>query len=186
MKLEQLAKKNEEKFAKLEQKQNNTINKLENNINISDLVIKSLENNTPTSDITNDTLSSNIYQKSKIQYSILSIHTESKLLEDKEIKFMDRIYKKQISNEIRERNWRKKLRSQDLFSDNNSSNSSYNKISYNQKVKQGLRLKLFICTKDNNHKINKVFDIQIPEFLLEAILTESNKVTLQNIVDLFK
>ncbi|CAG8850230.1 18125_t:CDS:1, partial [Gigaspora margarita] len=60
------------------------------------------------------------------------------------------------------------------------------KIPYNQKVKRGLRLKLFICTKDNNHKINKVFDIQISEFLLEAILTGSSKVILQNIVDLFK
>lgn len=60
------------------------------------------------------------------------------------------------------------------------------KIPYNQKVERGLRLELFICTKDNNHNINKVFDIQIPEFSLEAILTESGKVTSQNIVDLFR
>ena len=32
---------------------------------------------------------------------------------------------------------------------------------------------------------NKIFDIQIPEFSLEAILTGSNKVTSQVIVDLF-
>ncbi|CAG8517341.1 1726_t:CDS:2, partial [Racocetra fulgida] len=63
---------------------------------------------------------------------------------------------------------------------------SNQKIPYNQKVERGLRLELFICTKDNNHKINKVFDIQVPEFSLEAILTGSSKVTSQNIVDLFK
>ncbi|CAG8847087.1 38537_t:CDS:2, partial [Gigaspora margarita] len=73
-----------------------------NDINIPDLVIKSLEDNTPTSDITNDTL------------------------KDKEIEFLNRVHKEQISNEIRERNQRKKLRSQDLFSENNFSNSSYN------------------------------------------------------------
>src|ERR1043166_6661730 len=32
---------------------------------------------------------------------------------------------------------------------------------------------------------DKIFDIQIPEFSLEAILMRSNKVTLQVIVDLF-
>ncbi|RHZ71211.1 hypothetical protein Glove_261g90 [Diversispora epigaea] len=47
------------------------------------------------------------------------------------------------------------------------------KIPYNQKVEQGLKLELFICAKDNNHKISKVFDIQIPEFSLEAILSGS-------------
>ncbi|RHZ59926.1 hypothetical protein Glove_360g18 [Diversispora epigaea] len=60
------------------------------------------------------------------------------------------------------------------------------KIPYNQKVERGLRLELFICTKNNNHKISKVFDIQIPEFSLEAILSGSSKVTSQNIVDLFR
>ncbi|CAG8506214.1 5711_t:CDS:2, partial [Racocetra fulgida] len=42
---------------------------------------------------------------------------------------LDRAYKEQISNELRERNREKKFRSQDLSSDNNSSeqsNSSYN------------------------------------------------------------
>ncbi|CAG8701665.1 381_t:CDS:1, partial [Ambispora gerdemannii] len=68
------------------------------------------------------------------------------------------------------------------------------KIPYNQKVERGLRLELSICTKNNNHKINsgasakahKVFDIQIPEFSLEAILSGSSSVTSQNIVDLFR
>ena len=60
------------------------------------------------------------------------------------------------------------------------------KIPYNQKVERGLRLGLSICTKDNNHKISKVSDIQIPEFSLEAILTGSSKVTSQNLADLFR
>ncbi|CAG8597327.1 11347_t:CDS:2, partial [Diversispora eburnea] len=60
------------------------------------------------------------------------------------------------------------------------------KISYNQKVERDLRLELFICIKDNNHKISKVFDIQISEFSLETILSGSSKVTSQNIVDLFR
>ncbi|CAG8573132.1 3437_t:CDS:2 [Acaulospora morrowiae] len=48
------------------------------------------------------------------------------------------------------------------------------KIPYNQKVEQGLRIELSSCTKDNNHKISKVSDVQIPEFSLEAILSGSN------------
>jgi len=59
------------------------------------------------------------------------------------------------------------------------------KIPYNQKVERGLRLELSICTKDNNHKISNVIDIQIPEFSIEAILTGSSEVTAENIADLF-
>ncbi|CAG8750083.1 11165_t:CDS:2, partial [Gigaspora rosea] len=131
MELERSAKENEERFAKLEQKQNNNVGRLENgdnssenDVNIPDLVIKSLEDDTPASDITDDALSSDVYQGSKIQCSISSIHTESKSPEDKEI-----VHKEWISNEIRERNREKKLRSQGLSSDNNSSeqsNSLYN------------------------------------------------------------
>ena len=60
------------------------------------------------------------------------------------------------------------------------------KIPYNQKVKRDLRWKLFSCTKDDDGKINKAFDIQIPELSLEAILTESSEITAQNIIDLFR
>ncbi|CAG8576000.1 15768_t:CDS:2, partial [Acaulospora morrowiae] len=60
------------------------------------------------------------------------------------------------------------------------------KIPYNQKVEQGLRIELSSCTKDNNHKISKVSDVQISEFSLDAILSGSNSVTSQNIVDLFR
>ena len=85
--------------------------------------------------------------------------------------------------------------SSELSSDNNSSCDSESKsptnvspnqrhetlcsakIPYNQKVERGLRLELSICTKDNNHKISKVFDIQIPESSLEAILSGSSSVT---------
>ncbi len=53
-------------------------------------------------------------------------------------------------------------------------------------MKQDLRQELSSYTKDNDSKINKVFDILIPELSLEAILMESSKVTAQNIVDLFR
>jgi len=60
------------------------------------------------------------------------------------------------------------------------------KIPYNQKVEQDLRRELSSCTKGNDGKINKAIDIQIPELSLEAILTGSNEVMAQNIVDLFR
>ena len=59
------------------------------------------------------------------------------------------------------------------------------KIPYNQKVEQDLRRELS-STKVSDSKINKAFDIQIPELSLEAILTGSSEVTAQNIVDLFR
>ncbi|RIA79478.1 hypothetical protein C1645_840580 [Glomus cerebriforme] len=59
------------------------------------------------------------------------------------------------------------------------------KIPYNQKVEQDLRRELSF-TKVDNGNINKTFDIQISELSLEAILIESSKVIVQNIVDLFR
>ncbi|CAG8529477.1 3745_t:CDS:2, partial [Funneliformis mosseae] len=62
------------------------------------------------------------------------------------------------------------------------------KISYNLKVEQDLRDKLSAYMKGKgsaSQSGDKIFDIQIPEFSLEAILTGSNKVTLQVIVNLF-
>lgn len=50
----------------------------------------------------------------------------------------------------------------------------------------GLGRELSSCTKGSDDKINKAFDIQIPEFSLEAILMRSSEVTAQNIVDLFR
>jgi len=59
------------------------------------------------------------------------------------------------------------------------------KIPYNQKVEQDLRRELS-STEVGDGKINKAFDIQIPELSLEAILMGSSEVTAQNIVDLFR
>ncbi|CAG8646329.1 2663_t:CDS:2, partial [Diversispora eburnea] len=77
------------------------------------------------------------------------------------------------------------------------------KIPYNQKVERGLRREISVCDQDNSNEINtpcaqigqsscipniasdNTFDVQIPEFFLETILTGSDKVTAQNIVDLF-
>ncbi|CAG8670223.1 9221_t:CDS:2, partial [Funneliformis mosseae] len=60
---------------------------------------------------------------------------------------------------------------------------SHQKILYREKVKRGLRQELSsFCSKDSN---GRVFNIQIPEFSLEAILTGSSKITAQTIVDLF-
>ncbi|CAG8643985.1 2766_t:CDS:1, partial [Diversispora eburnea] len=93
-------------------------------------------------------------------------------------------------------------RTSDVIPINQAQNtiSSKIKVPYNQKVEQGLRCELFICANNNDSKINspdtlvifgrasfadKSFDIQIPEFSLEEILTGSSKITVQNIVDLF-
>ena len=62
------------------------------------------------------------------------------------------------------------------------------KIPYNLKVEQDLRdeLSAYMEGKGSTSQSgDKIFDIQIPEFSLEAILTGSNKVTSQVIVDLF-
>ena len=50
------------------------------------------------------------------------------------------------------------------------------KIPYNQKVEQDLRRELS-STEVGDGKINKAFDIQIPELSLEAILMGSSEVT---------
>ena len=60
------------------------------------------------------------------------------------------------------------------------------KIPYNQKVDQDLRRELSSCTKGGDGRVNKAFNIQIPELSLEAILIEFSKVLVQNIVDLFR
>ena len=70
------------------------------------------------------------------------------------------------------------------------------KIPYNLKVEQDLRDELSAYMKSKGFTSqsgemftsadpDKIFDIQIPKFSLEAILTGSNKVTSQVIVDLF-
>ena len=59
-------------------------------------------------------------------------------------------------------------------------------ITNNKRVEQGIRHDLSVYIKENNNGIRDVFDIQIPKFSLEAILTRSSKITAQNIADLFK
>ncbi|RIA87119.1 hypothetical protein C1645_740347 [Glomus cerebriforme] len=59
------------------------------------------------------------------------------------------------------------------------------KIPYNQKVEKGLKEELAACSGSSDED-NKVFDIQIPDFSLELILTRSSQVTAQNIADLFR
>ncbi|CAJ0900030.1 15980_t:CDS:2, partial [Entrophospora sp. SA101] len=82
----------------------------------------------------------------------------------------------------------------DQVQDNISSEiAKLKKIPYNQKVEQGLRHELSVCVKNDSSGINSgasakahnVFDIQIPKLSLEAIIRGSNKITTQNIVDLF-
>ncbi|CAG8547734.1 41976_t:CDS:2 [Gigaspora margarita] len=58
------------------------------------------------------------------------------------------------------------------------------KIPYNQKVEQDLRRELSSCTKGNDGKISKTFDIQIPELSLETILMGSCEVTAPNITSI--
>ncbi|CAG8658438.1 17934_t:CDS:2, partial [Racocetra fulgida] len=176
MELERSAKENEERFVKLEQKQNNTVDRLENgdnsyeNDNIPDLVIKSLEDDTPSSNITDDALSSDVYQESQ---DLSSSEQSNSLYNINTVMEMNPKDSTEVSKE--------ETKSQDCDSSNlnipeissEPKSPTNQKIPYNQKVERGLRLELFTCTKDNNHKVNKVFDIQIPEFSLEAILTGS-------------
>ncbi|CAG8636456.1 6599_t:CDS:2, partial [Paraglomus brasilianum] len=123
--------------------------------------------------------------------------------------------KEKISNEIRERNQEKKLQSQGSIQNTSSSSNIQNevnpvieithdhkttqsepiptdqaqntgiKILYNERVEQGLRHDLSVFIKENSNKFSDVFDIKIPEFSLEAIITGSSKITAQNIADLF-
>ncbi|PKK62449.1 hypothetical protein RhiirC2_790367 [Rhizophagus irregularis] len=66
-----------------------------------------------------------------------------------------------------------------------SSPPAVQKIPYNQKVEQGLRYELSAYTEGKGSTSqSRAFDIEIPEFSLEAILTGSSEVTAQNIVDL--
>ncbi|UZO01013.1 uncharacterized protein OCT59_012122 [Rhizophagus irregularis] len=140
--------------------------------------------------------------------------TESKSLEDdrETDSFLDEVHRKKVSNEIRERKRKIKLQHELTTQDSSSVTSvsscpptsscsgknveklclkerdkqntpSHQKILYREKVERGLRQELSsFCSKDSD---GRVFDIQIPEFSLEAILTGSSKITAQTIVELF-
>ncbi|RIB17561.1 hypothetical protein C2G38_1419175 [Gigaspora rosea] len=131
------------------------------------------------------------------------------------LEFVETIHKENISNEIRERIRKKKLQSQGSMQSTSSSSDIQNnelnpvidtrehkttqsesiptdqaqnteiKIPYNKKIEQDLRDDLSVFKANNDNRINNVFDVQIPEFSLEAIITGPTKVTAQNIADLF-
>ncbi|CAB4407747.1 unnamed protein product [Rhizophagus irregularis] len=100
--------------------------------------------------------------------------------------FLVEVNKKSISDKIRKSRQEKKV-VKELISACKSVTfeTEYQKILYNQKVKQELRQKLFF-TKVDDDKINKAFNIQISELSLKAILMGSSEVMAQNIVDLFR
>ncbi|RHZ61215.1 hypothetical protein Glove_349g11 [Diversispora epigaea] len=130
------------------------------------------------------------------------------------LEFVETIRKENISNEIRERNRKKKLQIQGSMQSTSSSSDIQNevnplidtyehktiqseliptdqaqntgiKIPYNKRVEQGLRHDLSVFIKENSNKFSDVFDIKIPEFSLEVIITGSSKITAQNTADLF-
>ncbi|CAG8599463.1 4797_t:CDS:2, partial [Diversispora eburnea] len=159
-------------------------------------------NNAPNSDVSDNAfseLSENVCQETKTQCSTSPICIETKSFDDKEIEFLDRVHKEQIGNEIRERNRKKKLQNQGSTQNTSPSSDIQNevnpvidqaqntgiKIPYNKRVEQDLRHDLSVFIKENNNKVSEVFDIQIPEFSLEVIVTGSSKITAQNIADLF-
>ncbi|CAG8779044.1 16251_t:CDS:2, partial [Cetraspora pellucida] len=73
--------------------------------------------------ISNNISNSDIFQESNIQYSKSLIHTESESSENKEIKFLNRIHRETVSNEIKERNQEKKLQTQSSLSYNKDNSS---------------------------------------------------------------
>ncbi|CAG8615579.1 12224_t:CDS:2, partial [Ambispora gerdemannii] len=110
------------------------------------------------------------------------------------LEFVEKVHKENISNIVRERNRKKKLQSQGSMQNTSSSSDIQNEVNpiidihehthsesmptdqaqntgiknpYYKRVEQDLRHKLFMYIKGNNNKISDVFDIQIPEFLLE-------------------
>ncbi|CAG8594844.1 2719_t:CDS:2, partial [Paraglomus occultum] len=130
------------------------------------------------------------------------------------LEFVEKIHKENVSNEIRKRNRKKKLQIQGSVQSTSSSSDMQNevnpvidthehkttklesistdqaqntgiKIPYNKRIEQNLRHDLSVFIKENNNKVSEAFDIQIPEFSLEVIVTGSSKITAQNIADLF-
>ncbi|RIB09501.1 hypothetical protein C2G38_2044269 [Gigaspora rosea] len=82
-----------------------------------DLIAK-LDDDTPEQieNIFDNISNSDIYQESNIQYSEALIRTDSKSSENKEVEFLNRVHKETVSNEIRERNRKKKPQAQNSIS----------------------------------------------------------------------
>ncbi|CAG8483107.1 13039_t:CDS:2, partial [Acaulospora colombiana] len=170
-------------ISRSETKQVNTfVPKEQSSANISDTTHKSLEDEEIDGFL--DTK-----RKERVGEEIIQIIKEKKL-QDQEVSSgrQDTSPEELISPPLPSHNENSNPEVKLSYSEPKSSTNllSNQKIPYNQKVERGLRHELFICTKENNDKSSKVFDIQIPEFSLETILTGSSKVTSQNIVDLFR
>ncbi|CAG8614313.1 12682_t:CDS:2, partial [Racocetra fulgida] len=132
--------------------------------------------------------------------------------------FLVEVNKKNISDKIKERRWKKKVQHKTTAKDSSPVTSDLTHceedlsiesvILPEQVVKEsipegtppvkssiankqtapasGSYKDLSSCTKGNDDKISKTFDIQIPELSLETILMGSSEVTAQNITDLFR
>ncbi|CAG8696876.1 15876_t:CDS:2, partial [Cetraspora pellucida] len=115
--------------------------------------------NTPPSDITNNVSNSDETNLTNPQCTISPICAKSKSSEDKKIKFLERVHKEQIRNEIKERNHEKKLRSQDPLSSNKviEGNSDIEcpasqtiiqiKMPHNQKIEQDIIQEVILFIK---------------------------------------
>ncbi|CAG8695417.1 20410_t:CDS:1, partial [Gigaspora rosea] len=99
------------RVSKLEQKLS------QNDEEKGDLIAK-LDDDTPEQieNIFDNISNSDIYQESNIQYSEALIRTDSKSSENKEVEFLNRVHKETVSNEIRERNRKKKPQAQNSIS----------------------------------------------------------------------
>ncbi|CAG8589700.1 10467_t:CDS:2 [Cetraspora pellucida] len=116
LKLEQkLSQNNEEKDDLIAKLDDNTASYKMNSDNTSEQ-IENISDNISNSDI---------YKESNIQYSELFICTESESSKNKQIKFLNKVYKETVSNEISERNKEKKFQAQNSLS-YDKDNSLYN------------------------------------------------------------
>ncbi|RIB19028.1 hypothetical protein C2G38_2141828 [Gigaspora rosea] len=99
------------RVSKLEQKLS------QNDEEKGDLIAK-LDDDTPEQieNISDNISNSDIYQESNIQYSEALIRTDSESSENKEVEFLNRVHKETVSNEIRERNRKKKPQAQNSIS----------------------------------------------------------------------
>ncbi|CAG8700570.1 19772_t:CDS:2, partial [Racocetra fulgida] len=92
--------------------------------------------------------------------------------------FLDEVNKKRVGDEIRQCNREKKLQ-----------DNSRSPLNEKNEQEQGLRHELFAYIEGKGSATqsrDKAFDIEIPEFSLEAILKGSSEVTAQNVADLFR
>ncbi|CAG8688097.1 17422_t:CDS:2 [Rhizophagus irregularis] len=126
------------------------------------------------------------YQRGVIE---LNVPASSSLCEEdrKTDEFLNAACKKRVGNEGSERR-NFKIPEDSAIPLNGENGQGCSSVANEQKVEQGLRheLSAYIDGKGfTSQSGDKTFDIQIPEFSLEAIITGSSKVTSQDIVDLF-